>query len=42
MNAARAAWPEPHVDRAGRLRGNLLAVWDLLRGRASPGRILEL
>lgn len=42
MNAARAAWPEPHVDRAGRLGGNLLAVWDLLRGRASPGRILEL
>jgi GT2 family glycosyltransferase len=42
MNAARAVWPEPHVDRAGRLRGNLLAVQDLLRGRASPGRILEL
>jgi GT2 family glycosyltransferase len=42
MNAARAAWPEPHVDRAGRLGGNLLAVWDLLRGRASPGRVLEL
>jgi GT2 family glycosyltransferase len=41
-NAARAPWPEPHVDRAGRLRGNLLAVWDLLRGRASPGRVLEL
>lgn len=42
MNAARAAWPEPHVDRAGRLGGNLLAVWDLLRGRASPERVLEL
>ena len=39
---ARAAWPEPHVDRAGRLGGHLLAVWDLLRGRASPGRVLEL
>ena len=23
-------------------RGNMLALWDLLRGRASPGRILEL
>ena len=42
MNAARAAWPEPHVDRAGRLGGNLLAVWDLVRGRASPERVLEL
>ncbi|MBD0270328.1 MAG: glycosyltransferase family 2 protein [Acetobacteraceae bacterium] len=42
MNAARAVWPEPHVDRAGRFRGNLLALGDLLRGRASPGRILEL
>jgi hypothetical protein len=42
MNAARTLWPEPHVDRFGRFRGNLLAVWDLLRGRAAPGRILEL
>lgn len=42
MNATRAVWPEPHVDRAGRLGGNLLAVWDVLRGRASPGRVLEL
>lgn len=42
MNAARAIWPEPHVDRLGRFRGNMLALWDLLRGRASPGRILEL
>jgi len=42
MNAARAPWPEPHVDRAGRFGGNLLALWDLLRGRASPGRVLEL
>lgn len=42
MNAARALRPEPEVDRAGRLRGNLLALADLLRGRAHPGRILEL
>ena len=42
MNLARAAWPEPHVDRLGRFRGNLLGLWDLLRGRATPGRILEL
>jgi GT2 family glycosyltransferase len=42
MNAARSLWPEPHVDRFGRLRGNLRALWDLLRGRATPERILEL
>jgi GT2 family glycosyltransferase len=42
MNAARAPFPEAHVDRAGRLRGNLLALADLLRGRAHPMRILEL
>lgn len=42
MNAARALAPEPEVDRAGRLRGNLRGLWDLLRGRAHPGRILDL
>jgi GT2 family glycosyltransferase len=42
MNLARAAWPEPHVDRRGRLRGNLLALRDLLTGRLMPERILEL
>jgi hypothetical protein len=34
--------PEPFVDRRGRLRGNLLAVLDLVRGRTTPERILEL
>jgi GT2 family glycosyltransferase len=42
INALRAPWPEPHVDRLGRLRGNLAALWDLARGRAAPGRILSL
>jgi GT2 family glycosyltransferase len=42
MNAARSAFPEAHVDRLGRLRGNLLALADLLRGRMHPMRILEL
>lgn len=41
-NLARAAWPEPWVDRRGRLKGNLLAVGDLLRGRLDPGRIRAL
>ncbi|PWS36899.1 glycosyltransferase [Falsiroseomonas bella] len=42
MNAARAPFPEPHVDRLGRLRGNLIALGDLLRGRMHPMRVLEL
>jgi GT2 family glycosyltransferase len=42
MNLARSLWPEPHVDRRGRFLGNLIALADLLRGRAHPGRILEL
>ncbi len=42
MNALRSLAPEPHVDRFGRLRGNLIALFDLLRGRAHPGRILEM
>jgi GT2 family glycosyltransferase len=42
MNAARAFWPEPYVDRRGRLVGNLLALRDLATGRMVPERILEL
>jgi len=42
MNVARAAWPEPFVDRRGRLRGNLLALRDLVMGRMVPERVLEL
>jgi hypothetical protein len=42
MNVARLLWPEPWVDRRGRLWGNLLAIRDLLIGRSHPLRILEL
>ncbi len=42
MNLARAAFPEPWVDRAGRLRGNLIAIADLLRGKLHPMRVLDL
>lgn len=42
MNLARAAFPEPWVDRAGRLRGNLRALRDLLRGTMHPMRVLDL
>lgn len=40
-NALRALAPEPWVDRAGRLRGNLMALGDALRGRVAPERILQ-
>ena len=42
MNLTRATWPEPYVDRRGRLRGNLLALFDLAAGRMAPERILDL
>ena len=42
MNVARSPWPEPYVDRRGRLRGNALALRDLLRGRMNPERVLTL
>lgn len=42
MNAARSLAPEPHVDRRGRLKGNLLALLDLLRGRMHPMRVMDM
>jgi GT2 family glycosyltransferase len=41
-NLARSLFPEPWVDRKGRLRGNVLALLDVLRGVIAPGRILEI
>jgi GT2 family glycosyltransferase len=40
-NLLRSLRPEPWVDRRGRLAGNMLAVWDWLRGRVDPERILR-
>jgi len=42
INAVRSFWPEPFVDRRGRLRGNIIALADIVRGRIAPERILEL
>ncbi len=42
MNAAKAFRPEAYIDRRGRLHGNALAFLDLLRGRMTPERILDL
>lgn len=41
-NAARSLYPEPHIDRRGRLAGNLLAIADLVRGTIDPGRVERL
>jgi GT2 family glycosyltransferase len=41
-NLGRSLRPEAYVDRDGRLKGNILALHDLLRGRLHPGRIHEL
>lgn len=41
-NVARFAWPEPWVDRRGRLRGNLIALADWLRSRLDPRRVEQL
>lgn len=38
INVAKCLWPEPYIDRKGRLRGNLVAVFDLVRGRLMPSR----
>lgn len=42
MNLARSFRPEPYIDRAGRLKGNLKAFRDLVAGRLDPQRILDL
>lgn len=41
-NLFRSLKPEPWVDRRGRLKGNLLALRDLVTGRIDPRNILDL
>lgn len=41
-NLVRSFMPEPHVDRRGRLAGNMLAVWDLMIGRIDPRKIVDM
>lgn len=41
-NVARVWRPEPWVDRQGRLKGNVLAISDFLRGRLSPQNIRSM
>lgn len=41
-NALRALYPEPYIDRLGRLCGNLIGLWDIVTGRWRPERATEL
>ena len=41
-NVTRSLRPEPWVDRRGRLRGNLIALFHLLRGRLDPGNVFRI
>ncbi len=41
-NTAKSIRPEPWVDRRGRLKGNLLGLFDLINGRLDPMRVIDL
>ena len=41
-NLVRSAWPEPFVDRRGRLKGNLRAWIELLNGKIDPRCVEQL
>jgi GT2 family glycosyltransferase len=41
-NLVKSLWPEPHVDRRGRLRGNLMAARHAVMGRIEPEYILKI
>lgn len=38
-NLSRSIWPEPNIDRRGRLLGNIAAFKDLILGKMDPRRI---
>ncbi len=42
VNLAKSIKPEPYIDRRGRLKGNLVGLFDWLRGNSRPDRIIEL
>ena len=41
-NVVKSLAPEPYVDRRGRLRGNLLAIFHVAKGRIEPEYILKI
>jgi GT2 family glycosyltransferase len=42
FNTAKSLFPEPNVDRRGRLRGNLTGLAHLLQGRLDPTYVLRI
>ncbi|MGO4306599.1 glycosyltransferase family 2 protein [Cupriavidus sp. RAF12] len=42
VNGAKAFFPEPHIDRRGRLAGNFIGLRELLSGRCRPERGADL
>jgi GT2 family glycosyltransferase len=42
MNLVFSVRPESYVDRRGRLRGNIKALWDLLRRKLDPERVIAM
>ncbi len=42
VNGTKAVWPEKHIDRLGRFKGNLIGAQQLLRGRCRPEKAAEL
>ncbi len=41
-NLVKSLWPETHVDRRGRLKGNLIGAFHVARGRIEPEYITRL
>ncbi|QGZ60767.1 glycosyltransferase family 2 protein [Paraburkholderia acidisoli] len=41
-NVLKSFAPEPWIDRRGRLGGNLIGLWDFVRGRLTPERAARL
>jgi GT2 family glycosyltransferase len=41
-NLVKSAFPEPYVDRRGRLRGNMIGIAHLITGRFTPEYVLDL
>ncbi|RYB07573.1 glycosyltransferase family 2 protein [Lichenibacterium ramalinae] len=41
-NLAKSASPEPYIDRLGRLQGNVVGMFDVLRGRLTPEKAARL
>ena len=41
-NGAKSFWPEKHIDRLGRLKGNLIGLGNLMSGHCRPEKAAEL